>query len=64
MINVMVSLNGVNEEGNVITALHTFKVHTEKEVADWIALAPAIQRNIDDGPEIRVEIPGKARRKD
>lgn len=56
-INVMVSLNGVNEDDKVITALHTFVAKTEKEVVEWVAQAPAISRNIDDGPPIRVEIP-------
>lgn len=63
-IKVMVTINGVNEDGNVITALHMFEVNTEQEVDDWVAQAPAIKRNIDDGPAIRVEIPGKGRRKE
>lgn len=53
----MVSFSGVNEHGNAITALHTFDVATEEEAVNWIAQAPAISRNIDDGPPIRVEIP-------
>lgn len=63
-LKVMVSITGENEEGNVITALHTFEVATEQEVKEWVAKAPAITRNIDNGPEIRVELPGRGRRKE
>lgn len=63
-INVMVSLNGVNEEGKAITALHTFTAKTEAEVVAWIEKAPAFQRNIDNGPPIRVEIPGRSNKRE
>lgn len=63
---VMVSYNGVNEEGKVVTGLHTYEVATEEEIEEWVAKAPALKRNIDDGPPIRVEIPspGRGRRKE
>lgn len=60
-IDVMVTISGINEDGKYVSSLHTFKVNTEQEVKDWVAQAPAISRNIDNGPEIRVEIPGRGR---
>ena len=63
-LKVMVSFTGTNEDGNVVTGLHTFEVNTEEEVKEWVAKAPAITRNIDNGPEIRVELPGRGRRKE
>lgn len=56
-INVMVSLNGVNEEGKSVVALHIFEAASEEDVIKWVESAPAIKRNIDDGPALRVEIP-------
>lgn len=55
-INVMVSFSGVNEDGKIANGLHTFVLETEAELNEWIAKAPAQQRNIDNGPPIRVEM--------
>ena len=57
VINVMVTWVGVNEHGNRVTDLRQLEFSSEKELLEWIDSAPKPEKPVDQGPDIRIELP-------
>lgn len=55
-LNVMVTVNGVTENGVVRTSLHMYKIESEAQLDAWLDSAPVKQEKFE-GPQIHVEIP-------